>query len=482
MGLYCTSKLSFVLILSFICSLNLCSQEILISKDISIRNYFSYSIIGKVNDRIIMYRDQGFVKNVDVFDLTMQHKFKGELILEDKKALVHELIGRDSLFQTVYSYSIRDTVINCIRNYDERLQLLDSTVVSKYVKADIKSKIRSIVSENNEKLVLFYTDREKNIDVSCIDLINMTLEWNEKFSIAELDVVADFLTANFSDDGHLFMLFDRNKSSFKKDKHQTKLLVVHTGNGHLVDLDFDENLTVDLILECDNLNNRIVIAGLYNKKADHRVDGIYMFNEAYRSLNENKKIKFFPFNESFVSEVSSNRKNNKKQLENFGLNNLVLRNDGGVLLFAEMNKTYNRRNPYNGVFSATTDSYNRRGWTDYYNEDVIVMAFDNEYNLDWKTVLYKKQFSQDDEGAYSSYFLFKTSSRIRMLYNDEIKKNNTVSEYLLDPLGNQIRSSLLSTDYQNLKLRFTGAVQVASNIIIVPSETSFNVNLVKIEY
>jgi hypothetical protein len=100
----------------------------------------------------------------------------------------------------------------------------------------------------------------------------------------------------------------------------------------------------------------------------------------------------------------------------------------------------------------------------------------------WKKILFKKQFSQDDNAIYSSYFLFKTPSRVKLLYNDEIKNNNTVSEYVFDPAGNAERRSVLSTEYQNLKLRFRDAIQTGPSTLIVPSEKSWKINMVKIEY
>jgi hypothetical protein len=73
-------------------------------------------------------------------------------------------------------------------------------------------------------------------------------------------------------------------------------------------------------------------------------------------------------------------------------------------------------------------------------------------------------------------------SRLRLIFNDEIRNENTVSEYILQGNGLSKRSSVMSTDYQRLKLRFQEAIQVASNQIIVPSERNSRLNLVKITY
>ena len=150
----------------------------------------------------------------------------------------------------------------------------------------------------------------------------------------------------------------------------------------------------------------------------------------------------------------------------------------------ELYKEFSRRSSYgNSVSSRGNFGPNaRRGWVDYYNEDIIVTSFSADKTVDWTKILYKKQFSQDDEAIFSSYFIMKTPSRLRLVYNDEIKRSNTVSEYIMDPGGWIKRNSLLSTSQQDLKLRFRDALQISSNEIIVPSETNYNLSLVKITY
>jgi hypothetical protein len=123
-----------------------------------------------------------------------------------------------------------------------------------------------------------------------------------------------------------------------------------------------------------------------------------------------------------------------------------------------------------------------RGFVDYYHEDLLILSMNKSGAEEWKKILFKKQFSQDDDGVFSSCFVFKTPSRIRLVYNDEIKTHNTVSEYVLDPAGNYERNSVLSTEYQNLKLRFRDAVQISPVSFIVPSEKNYKINMVRIDY
>jgi hypothetical protein len=123
-----------------------------------------------------------------------------------------------------------------------------------------------------------------------------------------------------------------------------------------------------------------------------------------------------------------------------------------------------------------------RAVIDYYYDELIVISVHPDGETHWKSILHKKQYSQDDNGIYSSYFLFKTPGNLRFLFNDEIRQENTVSEYVLNALGEYNRKGLLSTEHLDLKLRFKDAVQVDANAVVVPSERRNRLKLMKLVY
>lgn len=471
------------LVLLFLIGANLCvGQEISISGDVSIRNYYSYDLIGKVNDRIILFRDQGFEKEIDVYDMGMVHKFYTELDLENKKAWVYDIINLDTCFQIIYSYNTKDSIIVRSKKFSEKIQLIDSTTVLVKAKSELKRKFKLIVSEDKSKIALYAPHIGGLLDVSLIQNDSTHLAWNKGITIEDFDIEDDLISTEVSNNGEVFLLFDENNNRYKREEHFGQLVSVSESGTYSTLIDYQSKVTQDVTLNFNNQNQRLFLAGLYNEKDDNKSEGLFIMNEDVNQLGQNHEVELISFNEKFIKEVDNKRKGSSKYLENFLLSDVVFRQDGGVLLFAEMNKVFNRRNPYQSGNNISRDNYSRRGWTDYYNEDVLVMAYTPDNNLEWKKVLYKKQFSQDDEGIYSSYFIFKTPSRLKILYNDEIKKNNTVSQYNLDPLGQSSRKSILSTDYQNLKMRFKSAIQIDSKTILVPSESTYNLNIVKIEY
>ena len=63
---------------------------------------------------------------------------------------------------------------------------------------------------------------------------------------------------------------------------------------------------------------------------------------------------------------------------------------------------------------------------------------------------------------FSSYFLVKTPKSLRFLYNDEVKYENPVSEYVVRGNGTAKRNALFSTHGKKLKLRIRDALQISS--------------------
>ena len=71
---------------------------------------------------------------------------------------------------------------------------------------------------------------------------------------------------------------------------------------------------------------------------------------------------------------------------------------------------------------------------------------------------------------------------MRLIYNDEIRNENTVSEYIIKGNGEFDRNSILNTASQELRLRFRESMQVAANEILVPSERKSRLKLVRLSF
>jgi hypothetical protein len=126
------------------------------------------------------------------------------------------------------------------------------------------------------------------------------------------------------------------------------------------------------------------------------------------------------------------------------------------------------------------NSANRQA--EYHYDDIILVSVAPDGTTDWKEVLYKRQYSRDDGGDQSSFFIMKSPEFLRFIYNDEIKPNNSISEYVLLRDGENKRNSVLDTDGYGVRLMFRNSLQVNSNEVIVPSIRKRVLRLVRIRY
>jgi hypothetical protein len=475
---------NFILLFFLLGAKVIVGQEISISSDLNIRSYFSYDILGEINDRVLIYRDKGFVQEIDVFNEDLEHTQYAELTFEEKKVDVFNVMALDTMFQVLYGYFENDTMLFKMRRYDHKITVLDTATIGRIPKISIRKRITPIVSEDKSKILLYTFDAEENFFFYIFDNKSKTIAWQLKIKIQDCNPRRDIHKIVLTDDGNFFIILN-NPEKVGADEAPLRLLFFYPAvnsykNTYIV---FNDIVRKDIHIAYDNYNDRIKIVGTYAEKRGKEVKGYYLLNRKLSMLADYETVDAITFSEELVYELLQGKKKKNNLFDDLWVKEVIHRQDGGLLILSEIQREFSRRNPYNNAYSRSTyDGYSRRGWVDYYNEDIIISNIGPDNSEDWTKVLYKKQFSQDDEAVFSSFFTLKTPSRMRIIYNDEIKKSNTVSEYLMDPLGQLARNSLMSTEYQNMKLRFKDAMQISSNAILVPSEKNYNLNLVKISY
>ncbi len=460
-------------------STNLLSQEVAISEAINVRNYFSYELIGQIENRILLYRDKGFTKEVDIFNMDMEHTQLSELNFEKRKSDVFNVIGFDSLFQVLYGYMEKDSMVFKLRHYDKLVRLIDSTTLIKVPKRIIKKRITSAISKDKKKILLSTKNSENEFLFYLYDYKRKKIIWNGRI-LFQKKINEIYLTNT----GKIIL----RESNQSKNNNEIIFHVVTPGENLPLTTKINLGLYFykDILIDFDDKNEQLIISGNYAEKHDRDVKGIYYIKKKLKNLLNLEVPNLIPYEQRLSAElIQGKRKNRKRILDDLQLKEVLFRNDGGVIFINEITKEYSRRSAYNSAFSNRNSSHSgisRRGWMDFYNEDIIITNVDPQGETEWNKVLYKKQFSQDDDAIFSSFFVMRTPSRLRFIYNDEIKNNSTVSEYLLDPVGQMARNSLMSTEYQNMRLRFKDAIQLSSTSVLIPSERNYDLSLVKITY
>ena len=314
----------------------------------------------------------------------------------------------------------------------------------------------------------------------CFDNNRLELLWQTVVTPQDFNFYQNFLEVLVDNDGDMTIVAERDNYRTKREDHHFEFYHYDGRTDRLTrfDLTMPEKLTFDVIFSIDPLNKRIVGAGLYSEKNLGRSDGFF-----YLNINPDRPEDFVkashPFTEEFIVSLLGKEADKTKGVPEGLLRDVVLRKDGGVLLIGELSRTFER----NGA-NMTRNFYDGTGRfsVDYYYDEIFVLSIHPDGDLHWSTVMHKKQYSQDDDGIYSSFFVFKTASSLRFLFNDEIKYENTVSEYVLRGNGRFDRNSLMSTENLKLRLRFRDAMQVDANTLLIPSERRNRLKIARLEY
>jgi len=462
------------------------AQEVSVSKEFNVRNDYAYEILGKVGDNILLYRDRGIDKMVAGFDQSLQYKWDQKLYFEQKRIKSFGITPRDSLFSVFYSMRKDGNDYLKVNNYTESAAIIDSITIDMKEKDLFRTNFEFLNSDDLTKSCLFHIEESNKLLFYIYDHKQDTLFWKEEFIFENSDLENSLLEVKLTDKGSMILLLEKETTKFKKGDNLAEIIILEKNakEAFITQIPYDKKDLQSIYFSYNNKNERIGFFGLYSEKESNWSNGYCFTYIDLKEFYDSYELSFVPFEERLLQDLYGKdlKKNKKKGLNNFELTDVIWRKDGGVLLFSEMQKRFSRRPNYDATSAVRNDMYALRAWVDFFNEDLVVMALHPNGENHWTQVLYKKQFSQDDGSIYSSYFPFMTPSRLRIIFNDEIKNNNTVSEYIMNPLGEYKRESVLSTEYQRLKLRFRDALQIGPSSLIVPSERNFALSLVKIDY
>jgi len=473
--------LSLLSLLFFIC-LEANSQTIMVSDPITIKNDQQYAIIGQFKDRILLYRDKVHEFKVQAYDEKMGLSWEKELELDKKRPTPLEVLGTPSHFFLIYRYKDKGQHLIKVHKYNAAANLVDSTIIVNYGKRFATPKPEIVVSEDKQHILLFHTEFYSKLEITSFSLKEMKVLWEDSFSPKDLQYGSDFQQILVDNTGAMHLVLIRENDRVKKDKPHHFEIWSHYADGEkttTTTIDLEGKLTYDVLFKADNLNKSLLAGGMYSEKNKARTQGYYYLNIPNNQAQE-YQLSFHEFEEAYKEELVENKGNISKGLYDVEIQDLAIRRDGGALIICEQRKELERRSP---TYTPPVYGSDRVTYAaDYFYEDLFIMACHSNGSKHWEKILHKKQYSQGDDAAFSSFFMAKTPQQLRLIYNDEIRNEGIVSEYLVNGVGDSDRKSVLNTEDQDLRLRLRESLQTAANEIVVPSETKSKLKLVKMVY
>lgn len=453
------------------------SQTVLISDDINVRPDDIYQIIGEADDYIFFFHERSNEVEIMIFDTNLKFIRSHVMVLEKKGIVPFGINMLDDEINFIYFFRDRGQVVMSLRKFNTQMEIVAKDTIFITDRSDFTPRFNMVECEDQSKVMIYTIERNSLIRVFAYDLRHNVNLWNQSVNV-EGSLRNDFKHALMSNDGSGYFFLDRSPESFKKQRLNLEIIRFNP----LVDQPTSINLEVtdlngeESFITYDNLNDFIVVTGMYSEKANNRLNGVFVL----RMNADNPDLRVFnkyPYSTQLEQKIIAESRDRQEGVLDLKPVDVVIREDGGILMLSEVQREHQR---YGGVTADRTRS--SRTWTDYYNEDIVMNSFHPDGEEHWNLVLHKKQYSQDDAAAYSSFFIFKNRNALRLFFNDEISHNNTVSEYIIDGTGKSLRKSVMSTEYQKLRLRFQEAIQLDGRSFIVPSDSGNRMNLVKVTY
>lgn len=456
------------------------SQTVTVSESINIREDITYHLLDDQRGNTLVFHDQSTRFSIEGFDERLHKKWDKEIELDKKRPEIIDVASVNGDFCVMYTYRNKQNLLLKAHRYNPGADLVDSITFKDFGSVFYKPRLEVSYSEDKKIALLWSVDDQKEIYAIAFHMGRMKMLWEKTIKTDNLIFSRDFHQMLVNNNGDMFLVLKKDNRRSKLNEHFLEILEYAGGEKEALRkfiVPMRGHLTYDAFFTFDNLNKAIVAGGMYSDDNPVRAEGIFYLNMSWKNP-ENTILEFHPFDIDFINILTEKDKSRNKGLPEAEVQEIVLRHDGGIILVGELSKEFVRGGATTGYYARN----NIRPIIDYYYDDLFLISIHPNGQFHWRNILHKKQYSQDDDAAYSSYFMAKTPSALRIIFNDEIKQENTVSEYIIRGDGQYDRNAVMNTERKDLSLRFHDAVQISANEIIVPSERRHKLKLVKVSY
>jgi len=458
-------------------SIPLYAQEVTVSPDLPVRDGMNVESLGRIGDNLLFFLSDGQQFRTWALDDAMYASWDREVVLGERRVDVFRSVGWTDRFHVLYGMRDRGDYKLLHKTFDPSANLIDSSSIEVIENVFLTPQVYLRLSEDKTKALLF-NEEQQTLRCWSYDLVARELLWKATIVFQGRNLYRDYNTLLVTDDGNLFIAV--RPTGYLERLQSFEIFYTTTSEPGVVKqqpVSLGGPSIYDYHLAYDNRNDCLVLSGLYADRNPSRAQGFFFSRMVPSQV---PLVDLLPFEPDLLRDLYGRDVPPDKGVSDFAIRDVALREDGGVVLIAEMSREFARRSTM--PMRRDVTGFAGSGWVDFYYEDMILQALHPDGRVHWRQVLHKKQYSQDDDARYSSYFLFRTPEQLRFLFNDEIKQENTIGGYEVTATGHLVRRTVFNTDYHRLKLRFRNGEQISYNECIIPSERSSRMNLVRIKF
>ncbi|HWB25428.1 MAG TPA: hypothetical protein VG738_08100 [Chitinophagaceae bacterium] len=464
----------------------------------------SFDIAGKIDNHILIVKNTATRSDysISVFDTDMKLLDKVKLTFLPDRILSSDVLSYKNFFYLFYQYQRRN-IIYCMAakfNGDGKMMSdpvqLDTTAISYFS----NNKIYTVInSEDKKKIAIFKINsrRDDNYKVTTV-LFDESLNRIKK---SELHIPMpdrnDFLT-EFSVANNGTLIFARAAGTNQNQSISKITLITKKADDDSLSyasIDITKVYLDDIRIKINNANNRFLLISYYANERRGNIEGLFCSMWDLSNLKE-----LYNTNATFSEDFRANAKSEgstRAALNDFFLQDIVMRNDGGFVVVSESAYSssrgggyYNRwdymygspywtpadsylyGSPYGygyGFYPWGRPGYNMGQITRFYSDNIAVMSFDSSATLEWANIIPKSQYD-DNTDNFIGYGTLNTGSEVHFLFNELEKRTLILNDQSISGDGKVTRNPTLHNLDRGYDFMPHYAKQVGSKELIVPCQ------------
>ncbi len=479
----------------------------------SIRTEFE--IIGKVGDRVLVFKNDRSERKITVYNQDLRLIENVPLEYLGQKWINVDFIPYPDHVWMVYQYQEKN-VVYCmgVKLDKEAKRLTDPLLIdTSRIGWSADNKIYStIYSDNKQQIMVFKinTRGSKNY-LYTIMRFNADMQMEEK---QDIELVTEDRNQQFTEflvDNYGNLVFGKFRKRNANDQIKDFDLMVKYKDQdyfHSFTMKIDGVIFDEVNMKVDNTNKKYLLSSFYTRQRRGNVEGLFV-----NIFDFDKKAFVYSDTKALNDEVRQSAKaegNNLRVVFNdFYINNVIIRRDGGFVLITESmytSNTYNGLNRWDmygwggymrGMYGYPYSMYNPwyynpwyggYGRYNYFNRDqrfhaenISIFSFDASGGLEWNSVVKKSQYGDNNDNQLG-YLIMNTGGQLHFLHNTHQRRNVLLADASLAPDGEVTTYPTLRNLQKNVSFMPKFGKQISANVVIIPCQYRNSLMFAKVEF
>ncbi|MGB8193526.1 MAG: hypothetical protein WCF67_16465 [Chitinophagaceae bacterium] len=473
----------------------------------------NFEIIGKVEGNYLVFKSNRSENAVSVYNTEMKLVTRTKLDFMSDRWINADFIAYPDYAYMIYQYQ-RKNVVHCTMVKLDGLGKpvgdpvdLDTTQIGFAASNKIYT---TLVSDDKQKIMVFKINSKNQQNFLFTTLLfdsNMKLIVDKKRLWLPMEERNDYFTDFLIDnDGDLvFGKLARTNSNNYITKVSLVTKAAAADSFRVQELSTGDKMLDEVKLKTDNSNKRYLFTAFYYKQRRGNIEGLYAatWDKASSSLF---KETFIVFNDELRSLAKSSDANLRMAFNDYFINNIITKKDGGFLLIGESQYTTSRggafnrwdymrwNNPwlspvdyyyYSPIYSPWYSPWNRWGGsgqsTRYHSENILILSFDKDGKVVWSNVIPKSQYDDETDNLIS-HQIMNTGGELHFLFNQYERKNLLLNDQSVGPDGKVTRYPTLKNLDKGYDFMPRHGKQVSAWEMLVPCTYRNYLCFAKVEF